>query len=113
MRWGRLIVGLAIPLCLGACGTHTEAARRVSVADGEKPPMAASRPLPSPDMLAVGDEDGTFVGYVHRSDIHPMSYERVNARTLWPVTDWDGNVVGYVAPDVPFVSMAQTQQPGF
>jgi len=69
-------------------------------------------------MVAVANEHGEFVGYIHRSDIDMPSspkeyFAHVNARTLFKVTDADGNVVGYIAPDVPFIPRAQVEAPGF
>jgi hypothetical protein len=69
-----------------------------------------------PGLIVVASEDGHQVGYLKQWYLHipPRIYKtRVNARTLWPVTDANGVVVGYIAPDVPFVSLAETRQPGF
>ncbi len=68
-------------------------------------------------MVAVGNEAGQFVGYVHRRDFEVTTIAdynaRVNAKTLWKVTDYDGNLVGYVAPDVPFIPLSAAAAPGF
>jgi hypothetical protein len=82
------------------------------------PAAAQPRSSPDPALVPVGNEDGQFVGYVRRSDIEvPSSLDRyyatVNARTLWHVTDIDGKLVGYIAPDVPFVPLAVAQAPAF
>jgi hypothetical protein len=67
--------------------------------------------------MPVGDPNSdAIVGYVKLSDIRqrPDEYRKdVNARTLWDVTDAEGTVVGYMAPDVPFVSLADAHAPGF
>ncbi len=37
----------------------------------------------------------------------------MNARTTFPVVDADGRLVGYLAPDVPFIPRAVVEAPGF
>ena len=69
-----------------------------------------------PGMMAVADESGHPVGYVRRSDIDIPFREyakRVNAQTMFPVTDAEGTIVGYLAPDVPFIPLSVVQAPGF
>lgn len=73
-------------------------------------------PPSRPGLTAVADENGDFVGYVRTKflDMPSDEYEQtVNARTMWPVVDAHDTVVGYIAPDVPFIPIAVTEQPGF
>ncbi len=64
----------------------------------------------------VANEQGQPVGYLDQSLIAmpPKEFDkRVNARTMWPVTDAHGAIVGYLAPDVPFLPLAVVNAPGF
>src|SRR5689334_11868838 len=70
----------------------------------------------SASLIPAGNEAGEFVGYVRRADVMMPAKQfmrTVNARTMWPVVDADGAIVGYVAPDVPFVPLATVRAPGF
>src|SRR5262249_32275582 len=116
MTWGPRTARAALlfaPIVFFGCGAahHPEASRQVVAA-----PVAAQEGTPGPGLLRTVSEAGTFVGFVRQSDVMmppKRFFETVNAQTLWPVTDYDGKIVGYVAPDVPFVSLAVAQQPGF
>src|SRR4051794_12009738 len=69
-----------------------------------------------PGFTVIASESGGAAGYVRTSYLR-MPYaeyqQTVNARTMWPVTDAAGTVVGYIAPDVPFIPLADVRQPDF
>src|SRR5437879_6280854 len=121
MTWGSRAVFLTsaslASVVLVGCGNasdHARGSRRVvHVAAGL---ASAQQGVPAPGMLRTVSEDGRFVGFVRQSDVMmppKRYYETVDARTLWRVTDYDGKLVGYVAPDVPFVPLAVAEAPGF
>ncbi len=115
-------VAAAATVCLGVAGCGARATGRSASERVQLRPAAvagdttASMPRVKRGTIRVGSEDGRFVGYIPSADIEmdPRVYMKVvNARTMWPVTDDDGAIVGYLAPDVPFVPLSVVQAPGF
>ena len=71
--------------------------------------------LPAHGYENVADGDGTVAGYVKSEDLEPSTKDlsRYNARTLLPVFDPNGNIVGYFPPALGFVSLEEASTPGW
>jgi hypothetical protein len=76
----------------------------------------STKSLPPMDGMETVSDGTHDVGYVPSALVHPKSIaaiEATNARTMFPVTNAQGTLVGYLALGLPFIPLAEAQQPGF
>jgi len=106
---------LAAMVTAAGCGSSPSKAVSVKATPAARA-AAASVELPALPGMATITDGNRQVGYVPMDELKPPTIEaakKVTARTLLRVTDADGGLVGYMAPDLPFISLAEANAPGF
>jgi hypothetical protein len=122
-RWLAVAAGLAVvTLAAGVMWARNTDTAQLRVQGHSASPTSTSStattssPFPQiAGMTIVSDGNGP-VGYALTDQVLPRSVEAIraqNARTLIPVTLGDGTLVGYIAPGVSFIPLAEAQHPGF
>jgi hypothetical protein len=105
---------LALVVAAG-CGSTP---KTLSVGSSDVPSLTTTQQQAFPQIagkLIVSDGSGP-VGYIDEAQMRPATLAAANAqnaKTLLPVTLGDGTLVGYIAPEVPFIPLSEADQPGF